>query len=208
MRVRFSLRQLLALVAFVAIGCGGLMRPSVYLASVIFTATLVALLVAILGAVGRTGSARVFWIGFALAGSGYLWAAHWADEESYAVSTDWRLQTTGPLITTKLLRLAHGAIHPAPDGYVPPPAAQGYPGGGGMFSVPSESTLGPVFGQMGGGFGSPNPLIAAAAAYETERDAFLRIGHSLWALLFAYLGGQLARSFRATAEGSPARQSD
>ena len=96
MRVRFSLRQLLGFVAFVAIGCGGLIRPSLFLASLIFTGTLVMLLVAILGAVGRTGSARVFWIGFAIAGSGYLWLAHWADEESYTVSTDWRLQTSSP----------------------------------------------------------------------------------------------------------------
>ena len=196
MRVRFSLRQLMALVAFVAVGCGGLMRPSVYLASLIFTVTLVALLVAILAAVGRKGSARVFWIGFAIAGSGYLWLAHWADEESYTVSTDWRLQTTGPLFTTKLLGLTHGALHPAP---------QGYPGGRGFFAVPVEPWLGPVFGQMG--TRGPNSA-AAAVAYETELDAFMRIGHSLWALLFAYLGGQLARRFRATAEDSTERRNE
>ena len=196
MRVRFSLRQLMALVAFVAIGCGGLIRPSVYLASLIFTGTLLVLLVAILGAVGRRGPARVFWIGFAIAGSGYLWLAHWADEESYTVSTDWRLQTSGPLFTTKLLRLAHGALHPAP---------QGNPGGRGFFAVPLEPTLAPVFGQMR----IPNPNSAAAAAtYEAELGAFMRIGHSLWALLFAYLGGQLARYFRVTAEGSTDRRNE
>ncbi|HUT87912.1 MAG TPA: hypothetical protein VMY37_00305 [Thermoguttaceae bacterium] len=197
MRVRFSLRQLMAFVAFVAVGCGGLIRPSVYLASLIFTATLVMLLVAILAAVGRKGSARVFWIGFAIAGSGYLWLAHWADEESYTVSTDWRLQTTGPLFTTKLLRLAHGALHPAP---------QGYPAGTGFFALPLEPALAPVFGQMG--VRSPRPTPAAAATYETELDAFMRIGHSLWALLFAYLGGQLARYFRATTEVSTDRRNE
>ena len=181
------------------------MRPSLFLASLIFSLTLAALLIAILAAVGRKGSTRVFWIGFAIAGSGYLWLAHWADEESYTVSTDWRLQTSGPLFTTKLLRLAHGALHPAP---------QGYPGGRGFFAVPLEPALAPVFGQMegmggmGGGFGGPRPTPAAAVAYETDLNAFMRIGHSLWALLFAYLGGQLARYFRATAEGSTDRRNE
>lgn len=185
-------------VAFVAVGCGGLIRPSVALASLIFTMTLVVLLVAILGAVGRKGSARVFWIGFAIAGSGYLWLAHWADEESYTVSTDWRLQTTGPLFTTKLLGLVHGALHPPPQGY---PGAGGIEGMGGMFALPLEPTAAPVFGQIGGGGLRPTP--ATAVAYETELNAFMRIGHSLWALLFAYVGGLLARYFRVTAEDPP-----
>ena len=205
MRVRFSLRQLMALVAFVAIGCGGLIRPSVYLASLIFTGTLLVLLVAILGAVGRRGPARVFWIGFAIAGSGYLWLAHWADEESYTVSTDWRLQTSGPLFTTKLLRLAHEALHPPPPAGFRGTGGMGGMGGGGMFALPLEPAAAPVFGQMA----IPSPASAAtAAAYETERNAFMRIGHSLCALLFAYLGGQLARYFRATAESSTDRRDE
>jgi hypothetical protein len=160
------------------------------------------LLVAILGAVGRRGTARVFWIGFALAGSGYLWVAHWADEESYAISTDWRLQTTGPLFTTKLLRLAHGSLHPPPPN-LPERGMGGM--GGGFFAVPSEPLLGPVFGQMA----APSAAsVAAWADYELKRSAFMRLGHSLWALLFAYLGGQLARYFRATAEGCPGKASD
>lgn len=193
MRLRFSLRQLMALVAFAAIGCGGLVRPSVFLASLAFTATLVVLLIAILAAVGRTGTARVFWIGFALAGWGYLWLAHWPDEE-YTVSNQWRLQTAGPLLTTKLLRMAHAAIHPAPQGFSPTP--QGVGGvGGGFFAVPTDPRLGPVFGQMS----SPNPAVAAWAAYEETLSAFMRFGHSLWALVFAYLGAHLTRCFRATA---------
>ena len=207
MRLRFSLRQLLAFVAFVAVGCGGLIRPTVFLASLIFTATLVVLLAAVLAAVGRKGTARVFWIGFAIAGSGYLWMAHWADEESYTVSTQWRLQTTGPLFTTKLLALAHEALHPPPPGGFGgmPGGMGGMGGGGGMFALPLEPTAAPVFGQMA----IPSPGSAAtAAAYVTQMNAFMRIGHSLWALVFAYLGGQLARYFRATAEGSPGRQDE
>jgi len=206
MRVRFSLRQLMGFVAFVAVGCGGLIRPSVALASLIFTMTLVVLLVAILGAVGRKGSARVFWIGFAIAGSGYLWLAHWADEDAYTVSTNWRLQTTGPLFTTKLLGLAHGALHPPPPGgFGGVPGGMGGMGGGGMFALPLEPAAAPVFGQMA----IPSRASAAnAAAYEAERNAFMRIGHSLWALLLAYLGGQLARYFRVTAEGSTDRRNE
>jgi hypothetical protein len=206
MRVRFSLRQLMSFMAFAAIGCGGLARPSVYLASAAFTVTLVILLVAILAAVGRTGTARVFWIGFALAGWGYLWLAHWPDEE-YTLRSEWQLQTSGPLFTTKLLRMAHTAMHPVPQQYIPPTSrGAGGLGAGGFFDVPSEPAFGPVFAQPGSrGGNASDPFgsaFAASVAYDQKLAAFMRFGHSLWALVFAYLGGHLTRYFRATAGNS------
>jgi hypothetical protein len=188
MRIRFSLRQLLGLVTFVAIACGGLVRPSPTSASAIFTLTLAVLLVAVLAAVGRKGSQRAFWIGFAIAGWGYLWLAHWPDDERYFTNRSWELQTNGPLLTTKLLRLAHNALHPPPDG--------GF-GGGGFFSIPVEQTGGPAraLGLPFAQFSPPRPM---PVDYEANLNAFMRIGHSLWALLFAYLGGLLTRYFYDT----------
>lgn len=193
MRFRFSLRQLMALVVFVAIGCAGLVHPSRYLASAIFTLTVMALFVAVLAAVGRKGPRRAFWIGFAIAGWGYFWAAHWADETSYFdIQTRWKLQTDGPLLTTKLLRLAHTALHPGPE-----------PTGGGFFSVPGvpiDDVGRPISLPLAQYSVQPRP---PPRDYEATLNAFMRIGHSLWTLLFAYLGGLLTRHLYDTRPVSP-----
>jgi hypothetical protein len=191
--MRFTLRQLMTFVAFVAVGCGGLLHPSAWLASAIFTLTVIVLFVAVLAAVGRSGAARAFWIGFAIAGWGYLWVAHWPDEESYLVNPQWQFQTTGPLLTTKLLGRVHTALHP-------PPKVRG----GGFFSVAPErwgmNPNGSIFSSLPfAQFAAPAPTPAGA---QPTLDAFMRIGHSLWALLFAYLGGRLTRALRETKGGS------
>ncbi len=189
MRIRFTLRQLLGLVVYVAIACAGLLHPTANMASAVFTLTATLLFVGVLAAVGRKGSARAFWIGFAVAGWGYLWMAHWADEESYyQITSPWKLQTSGPLLTTKLLRLAHEALHPAPAGGST---------GGGFFSVPAE-LLDPLSGQVNLPLAQFSVQPPAPANYEATLNAFMRIGHSLWALLFAYLGGLLTRYFHET----------
>ena len=185
MRFRFSLRELLGFTALAALGCGGLLHPSEYADSFAFTFTVIALFVAVLGAIAKRGSARMFWLGFAVAGWGYLWAAHWADDEA-PFSSGWQLQTSGPLLTTRLLRAACLKLHP--------PSA--FPGKDvGMFSVGPEragqtaSTL--LLGR--------SQLARPVVDYESTLAAFMRVGHSLWTLIFAYLGGRLTRYFYTTA---------
>jgi hypothetical protein len=190
MRVRFTLRQLFGLVVYVAIACGGLLHPSATVASAIFTLTLVVLLVAILAAVARRGPRRAFWIGLAIAGWGYLWAAHWPDEASYyVINTRWELQTTGPLLTTKLLQSAYEGLHGASEAP-----------GSGFFSVPVEpSEAGALLSLPLGQFGTS----VGPASDPAILNAFMRIGHSLWAVLFAYLGGLLTRHFYETSSRPP-----
>ena len=48
MRFQFSLRELMAFVCVVAVGCAGLLRPSPLTASVVFTLAIAALFLAIL----------------------------------------------------------------------------------------------------------------------------------------------------------------
>ena len=202
MRVRFSLRQLMGLVTFVAVACTGLLHPSTNLASAVFTATMMLMVVAVLGAVGRRGSARFFWIGFAVAGWGYLWLAHWPDEDDYLFERSWQLQTAGPLLSTKLLNLAFMTLHGEPDGGG---------GGGGFMSLSAETEDDGSFEASGLGFSDesrpaldPEPEVrfqfggssgSSVGNLDSMRSAFMRIGHSLWALVLAYLGGLLTRRF-------------
>lgn len=196
MHLRFSLRQLMGFVAVVALACAALARPSPLSASIVFTLALGALFVALLGAVGRQGAARVFWIGFAVTGWGYLWVAHWPDEDDWSITSPWELQTKGPLLTAKLLRAAFDTFHPPP----PPPQ-----GGGGIFSVPPQGSSAAdaplLLGQMGGGMRrtTPPPL---TIDYEATQTAFFRAGHAIWALLLACLGAQLTRYFHSTTRHS------
>ena len=185
MRFRFSLRELLGFTALAALGCGGLLHPSEYADSFAFTFTVIALFVAVLGAIAKRGSARMFWLGFAVAGWGYLWVAHWADED-HPYFAGWQLQTSGPLLTTKLLRAACVRLHP-------PPAPPGP--GTGMFSVAPEQSNVPFAPTLLVGANS----VVSAVSYESTVTAFMRIGHSLWTLLIAYLGGRLTCYFYTTA---------
>lgn len=196
MRLQFSLRELLFIIAVVALGCGGLLHPSAYAESFAFTFTIVLLFVAVLGAIARKGSARVFWLGAAVAGWGYLWMAHWSDPES-PILPNWELQTNGPLLTTRLLRAACDRLHPAP-----PPQGSGM----GMFSLrperPGNQNAPP---QLFGGQPVNAPPVTVVP-YERLLAAFMRVGHCLWTLIFAYLGARLAcylyRTASPTAERS------
>src|SRR5262245_698361 len=69
---RFSIASLLGLVLFVAIGFAGLRAASDVWDSGVFGATLLALLIAVLLVVHRTGEGRAFWVGVALFGWAYL----------------------------------------------------------------------------------------------------------------------------------------
>jgi len=195
MRFQFSLRQLMALVVFAAVGCAGLAQPSPFMASVVFTLMVSILFVAILAAVAKSPSLRFFWIGFAVAGWGYLWVAHWPDEDRYTAVPQYELQTNGPLLTTKVIDWAFAALHPRP------PQERS---GGGFMSVPpgdfDQRLPLPLaqMGGMGGMSGSSRAPILTGPPYEVMRSAFIRVGHSLWTLLFAYLGGRLTLHFYRT----------
>lgn len=189
MQLRFSLRQLMGFVVIVAMACAGLARPSPLTASIVFTFAVGTLFVAVLGAVGNRRAARAFWIGFAVTGWGYLWVAHWPDEDDWSITSPWELQTKGPLLTTKLLRTAFDAFHP------PPPSP---PGGRGFFSVPpqrgSTAEVPLLLGQIGGGIRRTAPP-PPTFDYEAMQTAFFRAGHALWALVLGYLGGHLTQYF-------------
>src|SRR4051812_43582759 len=81
MRPRISIAWGLAAIGFCGVAFAALRSPSYLWASLLFSATLLVLGVAALGATFSCGSRRAFWVGFLAFGSGYLalcygpWAA-------------------------------------------------------------------------------------------------------------------------------------
>jgi hypothetical protein len=70
--LRFSIANLLAAVAIVAIGLAALNSPTNVVGGVLGFATIGLVLAAVLGAVYRTGEVRAFWLGVALFGGSYF----------------------------------------------------------------------------------------------------------------------------------------
>lgn len=71
-RIRFTLARLMAIVLYFAFGLAALRYASVFWASATFTIAVTTLLVALVGAIVRTGEARTIWAGFAVFGSACL----------------------------------------------------------------------------------------------------------------------------------------
>jgi hypothetical protein len=217
-RFQFSLRALLGSAVFVAVACSTLLCASETIASVVFTVTAVVLLAAVVAAVFRRGASRAFCVGFAIFGWGYLWLASWPEDySSYPETRAWHLQESRGLATTKLMSFTYHALLPwvrTP----PAPPPQPY----GPYGTPSPDGYSPgyydddPFGAPGGprpeGPGYPGatpipasypPTTSPPASSYPEFSAFMRVGHSLWAWLFALFGGLLARYLYATREKEP-----
>ncbi|HWE37419.1 MAG TPA: hypothetical protein VG406_12695 [Isosphaeraceae bacterium] len=184
---RFSIAGLMGLVVVVAVGVAALRFASELWAGVLLLSTVGVLGAAILGIIHRRDGKRAWWQGFALFGWGYLALAlgPWASE---AIAPH--------LPTTAGLDALYARLHPAGDvetvrtfsvaklllltSTSTAPSAQaagaaGLPPGWG-----SSVVLGP-----------PNPT----------PEFFHRVGHCLWALLAACVGGLVGRAFHAGGSG-------
>jgi hypothetical protein len=217
-RFQFSLRALLGAAVFVAVACSSLLYASETIASLVFTATVLVLLAAVVAAVCRRGAARAFWVGFAIFGWGYLWLAIWPEPAPSMV-----MPARGPegfqeyrgLVTTKLMVFAYEALLPWMR--TPPP-----PQPSGPYGTPAPVWYSPgmydddPFGDPsaprpeGPGYPAYAPIPAPyppatrppASSYPSY-PAFMRVGHSLWAWLFALFGAVLARHIYRTREKKP-----
>ena len=210
-RFQFSLRALLGATVFVAVACSTLLYASDTIASVVFTVTAVVLLAAVLAALFRRGTSRAFWVGFAIFGWGYLWLAHWPEPGWAGLPATsrpgWHLQEHEGLATTNLLSFTYHALlplvrtPPPPSGVWAPRPLYSAPAG----SYPPSTAIGP------GGSAAPLPPVAPAVPVMPaptpfsypSLSSFMRVGHSLWAWLFAIFGGLLAPYLSATREKKP-----
>ena len=99
---RFSVRELLGFVAFLAVGTTALLYASALWASLLFSLALLLLLVAALGAIVLPGSTRAFWLGIAVFGWLYFLMINWPGQSNVA----------GQLVTNDALRLLYDEVLP------------------------------------------------------------------------------------------------
>jgi hypothetical protein len=167
---RFHLGTLLLTVLLVGIGFAALRESNEIWNSSLFSITIGVLLISILLAIHRTERRRAFWLGFALFGLAYLGLSLVPSIESR-------------LITTQALAFV--------DSKVP----RFFPAGLTYIDYGENVTLYDVTGVSGS---NPNIVVGPAlvGSIETTKH-FVRISHSLLALIAALLGGQLSRRLYA-----------
>jgi WD40 repeat protein len=186
-RIRFSIASLLGLVLFVAIAVAALREANDLWDSGLFTLAVSLLLASVLLAAHRTDQKRSFWLGFALVGWSYLVASLVPPVESRLLTTKalsyldskvadrvitltWTVATTGGSASTTT---PVQAVAFSPDGQT--------------LALSRQGTSGPMVRLWNAATGK----ILAGANGTTEN--FVRIGHSLLALVIALGGGHLSR---------------
>ncbi|HWB14463.1 MAG TPA: hypothetical protein VG826_34880 [Pirellulales bacterium] len=192
----FSLRWLFGIVSFLAVGCGLLIYASPFLSKLTATSAAVVLLAAVPAASYHAGERRAFWAGFAFFGFAYLWlvCGAWQSHDGSGALRE-------RLVTTDLLTRCYELL----------PSTQSSSSANSTLAsialLQSTGTLvDPNTGQAatasGGGSltWAPTPV---AVAPPVDRNDFLTTGHSLFAILFALLGGALTRRCCSRARAVP-----
>ena len=169
MRLRFSIMGLMALVLFVAVGFAALRNPTELWAYALFTLALGIFGIAALGAAFRQGYGRAFFAGFAAFGFGYLILCYgpWAATE-----------VRPHLATAKLLEYAPPWLNTT-NPMVPFPR-------GSIAVVDVEEDQGSAF-----------ITYSNLTLLKPSPEAYQRVGHSLFALVIALIGGTASRYFAA-----------
>lgn len=195
-RPHFRIAGLLGVVLFVAVALAALRESTELWDSGVFSVTLAVLLVSIVLAVYRRDRKRAFWIGFALFGGAYLVASLVPPVESR-------------LLTTKGLAYL-GALRPSANFGVEGIAVLDYDSDGQAdLFVSKNGSPGALYVNSGNGTFQDVTLSlrastrASAASNRTwgrflatprgSPEHFVRIGHSLFVLVLAIVGGCLSR---------------
>jgi hypothetical protein len=183
-RIRFNIASLLIAVLFAAVGFAAMRESNETWESGLFTLTLLALLASILLAIHRRESRRAFWLGFALFGSGYLALSLVPPIESRLATTKALayLDSKVPGRTQSFFTInVTGTISGTAGNQVQAVAFS--PQGN---QIATTSSLGTVklwdatTGRLLAGWGGTT-------------ENFVKIGHSLLALLAGWFGGLLSR---------------
>jgi hypothetical protein len=192
-RIRFHLGTLVILVLLVGVGLAALRESNENWDSGIFSLTLAVLLISVLLAIHRTEHRRAFWLGFALFGWAYL-------ELSLVPSIESRL------ITTKGLAFVDSKV-PVDAFVVTDQVGQGVTGTQKEHTVAApfqrlivkkrnQDGISPVYYNRAAKYMAYKTKLRGSGSGKTEN--FVRIGHSLMALLTAWFGGQFSRYFCTT----------
>ena len=185
-RPRISIAALMGFVCIFGVGLAAFRYPSKLWASFLISITLSAMVFGTLGALFHRGSPQKFWAGYALCGWLYLLVhfGPWFNEEmSPFMFTTACLDLLYPHVAAVEQKTA--MADPTGD------TVYGLAGGFGATTAPAHTIWEHWTGidGAGDGFNLVNDFIV------TRSTSFELIGHALFALLFAYLGGLTARRF-------------
>jgi hypothetical protein len=173
-RIRFSIASLLVVVLVLGMSFAALRESNEIWDSAVLTLTLVILLTSVLLAIHRTGSRRAFWMGFALFGVAYLGL-------SLVPSVASRL------LTTRALAYLDSRAPGRSLGFFTFHTGPGAPG---------NQVQSVAFTVDGRRLATSSPV--QVRLWDTTKN-FVRIGHSLIALLAGWFGGLLShRLWRAS----------
>ena len=172
-RIRFTISSLLIAVLFAGFGFAALREANEIWDSIVFSLTLGVLLTSILLAIHRTEKRQAFWLGFALSGSAYLGLSLVPSIESR-------------LITTNGLAYLDSKVPGRPVAMF---LVTGTSSGTGNNQVKALGR----FQIATAGQSQAWRWKAATGGWGGTTENFVRIGHSLFALLAGWLGGHLSR---------------
>jgi hypothetical protein len=191
--LRFNIASILGVILFLAVGFAALRESNDYWDSGLFTLTLGVLLVSILLSIHRSQAKRALWIGFALAGWSYLGLSLVPSIESR-------------LLTTKGLAYLDSKVPGRPSG-VTNLLLSAIGSGGSANQIQNVA-----FTVDGTKPATPSQVVVKVwdtatgkilSGWSGTTDNFMRIGHSLCALVAASLGGQLSRRLSRSARLQP-----
>lgn len=184
---RFTIAALMIVVLVSGLAIAALKNASDAWAGVLLLLTVFLLGSAFLGIAHRRQAKRAFWQGFALFGWGYL---------TLTMGPWFSDQVEPRLPTTQLLHFAHNKANP--------PASQYESFSVLLDQIAVQPAGGPPLTVTGSLSGSSGPTsIRAGQTFRlgilnSNLEQFVRVGHCLFALLAALLGGLIARWFYRT----------
>lgn len=200
---RFSVRSLLVVLTIGCVGIAAMLNADPLWESVAWGSTLLLLSCGILLIVYRGDQQRAFWVGFVVFGGMYLGLL------LYAFSAAWKQEryASNPLhfnslATTKLMSYCYERVIPASrrDEYLTVPADGSTTTAYVPAGIPSSGTGRLVdFASLGFNESStvtPNPSYV-------QPGKFISIGHALWLLLLAAVGGKICQVIYKTRPQPP-----
>jgi hypothetical protein len=199
-KLRFTIASLLLLVLVAGVGVAALRESNEIWDSVLFTVTIGVLLIALLLAMHCPGRRRAFWVGFAVFGAVYLGLSIVPSIESRLVTTKClafvasnvpRLNPTGRGSFDFLYTGSWDLAFTDPS----QPTSVFLNNGNGRFEDVTATAGLSVVGNQGAG--NTSFLMSALGASTGTTVNFMRIGHSLVALVAAFAGGQVSRHLYA-----------
>jgi hypothetical protein len=179
-RFRYSIRTLMGGVVLMGVAFAGLRSPTPFWANLSFSLVLAGLILAVPTAVYRRGERRAFWVGFATFGWVYfvLTLLPWFETEiGFQLFSTTLLDLLAPYVVKKelLLRNYVGSFNPPFDPVAPSPWQH--------WNLPELP---------------PNAPWQMGYATLISPGLYLRIGHAVFCVMVAFLGGEAVRYLAAT----------